>query len=96
MALHRHNRKTDTFIEDIHNSEYTLNFRKKFLKGYKPECNTLTKKRMVFMRRMFTNRMYKHLIDYEKALKTSKEDGSTDSNAYWDLRCNLCNLKCVM
>ena len=65
-----HNFKTDT-IEDIHNSEYTRNLRKKFLKGYKPiECNTcwVKEKNGGQSRRMFTNRMYKHLIDYEKVI----------------------------
>ena len=32
-------------------------------------------------RRTFTNKMYKDVIDYEKALKITNEDGSTDPNA---------------
>ena len=95
-----HNFKTHT-IEEIHNSEYTRNLRKKFLRGYKPiECNTcwVKEKNGGQSRRMFTNRMYKHLIDYEKALEITNDDGSTDQMpVYWDLRFgNLCNLKCVM
>ena len=35
-----HNFKNNT-IEEIHNSEYTRNLRKEFIKGHKPtECNT--------------------------------------------------------
>jgi organic radical activating enzyme len=99
-GLTGHSFKTHT-IEEIHNSEFTRNIRKQFLAGEKPaECNTCWVKEDNGgqSRRMFTNKMYKDVFDYNKALQLTSADGSTTQMPiYWDLRFgNLCNLKCVM
>lgn len=99
-GLTGHNFKNHS-IEEIHNSEFSKKIRKQFLAGEKPiECNTcfVKEKHGGKSRRTFTNKMYEHLIDYDKALKITNPDGSTDQMpVYWDLRFgNLCNLKCVM
>jgi len=99
-GLTGHNFKDHT-IEEIHNSEFTRKIRKQFLAGEKPvECETCWTKEDNGgkSRRTFTNRMYKDVIDYDKAVKLTSPDGSTTQMpVYWDLRFgNLCNLKCVM
>ena len=99
-GLTGHNFKDNT-IEEIHNSEFTRNIRKQFLAGKRPaECNTCWVKEDAGgkSRRTFTNKMYAHKIDYNKAVEITESDGSTTQMPiYWDLRFgNLCNLKCVM
>lgn len=95
-----HNFKTHT-IEEIHNSEFTRKIRKQFLAGEEPvECSRcwIKEKNGDKSRRTFTNKMYKDVIDYDKAVQLTAPDGSTTQMPiYWDLRFgNLCNLKCVM
>jgi len=99
-GLTGHNFKDHT-IEEIHNSEFTRKIRKQFLAGEKPvECNTCWVKEDNGgkSRRTFTNKMYKDVFDYDKAVKVTALNGSTTQMpVYWDLRFgNLCNLKCVM
>lgn len=95
-----HNFKTHT-IEEIHNSEFTRNIRKQFLAGEEPvECDRcwIKEDNGSGSRRTFTNKAYKDIIDYDKAVQLTAPDGSTTQMPiYWDLRFgNLCNLKCVM
>ncbi len=95
-----HNFKTHT-IEEIHNSEFTRKIRKQFLAGEEPEeCSKcwIKERGGDKSRRTSTNKMYKDIIDYDKAVQLTAPDGSTTQMPiYWDLRFgNLCNLKCVM
>ena len=95
-----HNFKTHT-IEEIHNSEVTRKIRRQFLAGEEPvECGRCWIKEDggAGSRRTFTNKTYKDIIDYDKAVQLTAPDGSTTQMPiYWDLRFgNLCNLKCVM
>jgi len=99
-GLTGHNFKDNT-IEEIHNSEFTRKIRKQFLAGEQPsECATcwVKEENGGKSRRIATNRMYKDIIDYDKAVQLTAPDGSTTQMPiYWDLRFgNLCNLKCVM
>jgi len=99
-GLTGHNFKEHT-IEEIHNSKFTRKIRKQFLAGEQPsECATcwVKEENGGKSRRTFTNKMYKDIIDYDKAVQLTAPDGSTTQMPiYWDLRFgNLCNLKCVM
>jgi len=99
-GLTGHNFKKHT-IEEIHNSKFTRKIRKQFLAGEQPsECATcwVKEENGGKSRRTFTNKMYKDIIDYDKAVQLTEPDGSTTQMPiYWDLRFgNLCNLKCVM
>lgn len=99
-GLTGHNFKNNT-IEEIHNSEFTRKIRKQFLAGETPEeCSTCWIKEASGgkSRRTFTNKIYKDIINYDKAKAATDADGYTSiMPVYWDLRFgNLCNLKCVM
>lgn len=94
------NASKDNFKE-IKNAYFLRELRMNFLEGEKHDsCRKCWNKESLgeTSRRMSANRIFADILDYERAKKITKKDGSIDIDpVYFDLRFgNKCNLKCVM